>query len=117
MGYRTVVVLYNDQSGEWENDPELGKKISAGMNYCADRLGTDRSFNPANLHYGKVVQCVHADTQTLAVFDGYSMSPLMHSFRHMGKENEDLMHIRMLQEAADRLGYKLVKKPVPKSVD
>ena len=118
MGYRTVVVLYNDQCGEWENDPELGKKIVAGMNFCTDKLGQlDQSFNPSYLHYGKVVQCTHADTQSLAVLDGYSMKTIMHSFRSMGREDETLKHIRLLREAADNLGYKLVKKSEPKSVD
>jgi hypothetical protein len=118
MGYRTVVVLYNDQCGEWENDPELGKKIYAGMNFCEDRLCLPNQFSdPTNLHYGKVVQCTHADTQSLVVIDGYSMKSIMHSFRHMGREDETLKHIRLLREAADGLGYKLIKKSDPKSID
>ncbi len=100
-----------------ENDPELGKKISSGMDFCADQLAPIiRSFNPADLRYGRVVQCAHADTQTLSVFDGYHMQSILHSFWR-ADESEDAKHIRLLKEAADKLGYKLVKKPDPKSID
>jgi hypothetical protein len=115
MGYRTVVVLFNDQCSEWENDPELGKKIAAGMNFCGDRLGRfDRSFNPADLRYGRVVQCVHADTQTVSILDGYDMDTVLHSFWRPG-EKEDEKAVRLMKEFAEKHGYRLVKKPEPKS--
>ena len=37
MGFRTVVVLFNDQASEWENDPSLGKKISHAKNFATGR--------------------------------------------------------------------------------
>lgn len=108
MGYRTVVVLYNDHCSEWEKDTELGRKIMLGMS-DAMSLNGPKPFSAADLNYGKIVQCAHADTQTLAVLDGYSMEPVMHSFWRPSENKED-KHIRLLKEAADKLGYVLHKK-------
>lgn len=116
MGYRTVVILYNDRCGEWSNDPDLGKKIEAGMNYTSGSLRGQNAgmLTPANLHYGNVAQCVHADTTTLSVINGYHMRSMLHSFYKPGEDaiSEEL---RMLKEVADKFGYKLVKKAEPKS--
>jgi hypothetical protein len=50
MGFRTVVVLSNDQAHEWTQDPELGQKImQAGLEIP----------NGAYFQYGKVVEQVH----------------------------------------------------------
>ena len=63
MGFRTVVVLNNDQAHEWTKDPLLGRKImEAGL-----QLYQDHYFE-----YGKVVEQVHADSQSLIVSDGCS---------------------------------------------
>ncbi len=68
MGFRTVVMLSNDYAHEWGHDPKLGEKIAHAMNYA-----NDEANNKARLgSYGTVVECVHADTQTIAVLDGYS---------------------------------------------
>lgn len=109
MGYRTVVVLYNDHCSEWQKDPDLGMKISIGMNDAMSMSGP-KPFSNADLHYGRVVQCAHADTQTLAILDGYDMTPLMHSFWRP-QESYEAKEVRLLKEAAEKLGYKLVKKP------
>ena len=102
MGYRTVVVLYNDQAHEWENDPELGKKIARAMSYVNDR---DRS----DLHYGKVVECTHADTQTLAVLDGYSFTPVAYGMWQRLDKFDDIVQ-RLMKAAAEKLGFTLSKK-------
>lgn len=106
MGFRTLVLLYNDQAGQWSNDAELGKKISHAMNFA-----TGSSANPeARLDgYGAVVQCAHADVQTLAVVDSYQFQPLSNSLWRQGEPFED-RNLRLLKEAADALGYRLVKK-------
>lgn len=108
MGFRTTVILYNDQCSEWQNDPELGKKIARAMNFAMSLKETD---NPdASLGYGRVVQCAHADTQTLGILDSYYFRPLTHGHWHQGQKLED-MKLKLLKQAADELGYKLVKKP------
>lgn len=106
MGFRTLVLLHNDRCSEWQNDPELGRKIMLGMNYTHDKeWGT-----PADLHYGRVVECTHADTQTLALVDSYQFIPLTHSFWRRDETAED-RNVRLLKELADKLGYRVVKKP------
>lgn len=102
MGYRTVVMLSNDYAHEWENDQNLGKKIALAMNGVGDkrRVGT----------YGLVAECVHADTQTLAVLDGYTkFNPLAYKGWTTNEADEEIAQ-RLLKDAADILGYRLVKK-------
>jgi len=105
MGFRTVVVLYNDRTDEWKNDPQLGRKIMEGMNHTHE-TGLD---SRADIGYGRVVECAHADTQTVAVLDSYLFTPIIHSFWHCNEPDED-RNIRLLKELADKLGYKVSKK-------
>lgn len=105
MGMRTLVLLSNDRCSEWEHDRELGRKIAAGMNDVNDREWDSR----ANLNYGRVVECTHADNQTLAVIDCLRFTPIGYGlWSH--SETVDQRHIKLLRDAADRLGYRLVKK-------
>lgn len=99
MGYRTVVVLVNDRTGDWSNDPNLGQNIAQAMNAPQDR----------HLGYGRVVECVHADVQTLGILHDYQFTPLAHSNWHREQQDNDRA-IQLLKQAADSLGYRLVKK-------
>lgn len=106
MGNRTVVVLYNDQASEWEKDPLLGQKIMIGMNEAY-------MSNPgvrANLGYGRVAECVHADTQTLAIVEGYRFNTVARSWWHQGQKYDETQ-VELLRAWADKMGYRLVKKP------
>lgn len=105
MGYRTVVVLYNDRASEWAKDPNLGRNIQNVMNRLE---GETLDFD-----YGKVAECVHADTQTLALLDGYDMQPLIHSHWHRNESDEET-NLRILKEFADKLGYTVSKKREPR---
>lgn len=108
MGYRTVVMLSNDMAHQWENDPELGRKISRAMNYANSRERKDMASVGG---YGQVVECCHADNQTLAMLDGYT------AFKHIDAQpwtrgtDETGDVLRLLKSAANKLGYRLVKKP------
>lgn len=107
MGFRTVVMLSNDYAHEWEYDPKLGEKIAQAMNYANDpeRKGMARVGA-----YGSVVQCTHADTQTIAVLDGYSrFAPITHKGWMKGEDEADVT-LRLLKDAAENLGYRLTKK-------
>ena len=70
MGYRTVVVHANDDQHNWEQDPELGKKIAKAAAANVQRLGF-QSFA-----YGSVVEVQHADCQRLVVLDSYNGTPI-----------------------------------------
>lgn len=112
MGYRTTVVLLNDHADTWENDPELGKKIAHGMNFAMGTMN-EEDKREANLGYGRVVECAHADLNTLAVLSGYNLQPVGYGSLHRNTPAEDIA-LELLKSAADKLGFKLTKKAVPK---
>lgn len=107
MGFRTVVMLSNDMAYLWQNDDELGNKIAQAMNYAGSM---DRKDMATIDGYGRAVECTHADCQTLAVLDGYT------GFNHVVSDiwargdEPDAMALRLLKQAAKKLGYRLVKQ-------
>ncbi len=99
MGYRTVVVLANDDQHNWEQDPELGKKIAkAAAN--VQRLGF-QSFT-----YGSVVEVQHADCQRLVVLDSYNGTPIAEK-RWYRNESRAEIEVALVRQAARQLGYRL----------
>ena len=112
MGFRTVVVLNNDQSFEWENDAELGRKIFLAAS--AKCFGNDAQRAQRYFPYGDIVEQVHADCQTLAVLDGYSGAPIAHSHWQRGQTDAQ-RDLALLKDLADRMGYRISKKPTKKS--
>ena len=111
MGFRTTVVLFNDQASTWGKDPELGKKIAYAMNFAMGTMNREDKHE-AELGYGRVVECAHADLNTLAMISGYDLKALGHSSSHRN-EAEDKILMDLLKSAADKLGYKLTKKAAP----
>ena len=111
MGFRIVVVLSNDQAHQWENDPELGRKIFLGASAkCFSRDDqAARQFFP----YGEIVEQVHADCQTLAVLDGYGGKAVAHTHWNRGQSDHE-KNLGLLMELADRMGYRIARKPKEK---
>ena len=99
MGYRTVVVLANDDQHNWEQDPELGKKIAKSA-ANVQRLGF-QSFA-----YGSVVEVQHADCQRLVVLDSYNGTAIAekHWYRN---ESQAEIEVTLVRQAAEKLGYRL----------
>lgn len=108
MGYRTVVILSNDHISIWENDALLGTKIARAMNYAMGSQSDDAKYK-SDLGYGSVVQCAHADQQTLAVIEGNRMRSLAHTHWHSNCTDESTA-LDVLRQAAEKLGYALRKK-------
>lgn len=99
MGYRTVVVLANDDQHNWEQDPELGKKIAkAAAN--VQRLGF-QSFA-----YGSIVEVQHADCQRLVVLDSYNGTPIAEKYWYHS-ESQTEIEVTLVRQAAEKLGYRL----------
>jgi hypothetical protein len=101
------VLLDNDRSSDWENDTGLGKKITHAAMFASSRI---EAGDRASFVGGRVLECTHADTQTLAVLDSYNMTALTHSNWQRGQSAEDVA-LQLLRQAADKLGYSLTKKP------
>ena len=110
MGYRTVVILNNDLSSQWSNDADLGKKIMRAGNEAASSKDPERS----HFGYGRVVECAHADVQTVGIIDSLTLVPLTHGHWRAQEAQEDLK-LRMLKEAARAMGYRIVKLPKEKA--
>ena len=107
MGFQTLVLLNNDQAGNWEHDTELGAKIATGMNHV-----NSTRFNFADLGYGRVVMCSHTSELTLALITPFNFESLAIKTQHYHQAaptQEDNVLV-MLKEYADSLGYRLVKK-------
>jgi hypothetical protein len=101
MGFRTVVILANDQAHLWDKDPELGQKI-----FRAQHASTGwRQHFP----YGSIAECCHADTQSLGIIDSYHFKPIAHDMWTRNETPSDI-ELKMLKLAAEKLGYKLVRK-------
>lgn len=104
MGMRTIVALNNDRSSDWERDPDLGRKI---MIMAASRGERDLEASRIDL---TLVECEHMDTQSLIVADGYSAKAI--AFSHWRRDDtNEARDLRLLKELADRLGYRISKKP------
>lgn len=112
MGFRTVVMLSNDRCDEWSKDPLLGEKIRRAM-YFANK-GDDRygRFSNDLGGYGRVVECVHADLQTLVKLEHYSsFEPVAYGHWYPNQKDAKL---ELLKRAAEELGFRLVKKAAKK---
>lgn len=106
MGLRTVLMLSNNHAHEWQNDPELGKKIARAMNHT---LPGDTLADIEN--YGRVVQCVHADEQTIVVLSEYRSCQNLATLHWQRDESTESVALKLLKAAADRMGFRLVRKP------
>jgi hypothetical protein len=107
VGFRTVVVLNNDQAHEWDHDPELGRKIWTAA------VMTNRPLPDGHFQYGQIIEQVHADCETLAVLDGCGGRPLTHASWYAGKTETDTEE-ELFKKLAKKLGYRVsrIKNPV-----
>ena len=99
MGYRTVVVLANDDQHNWEQDPELGKKI-------ARAAANVQCLGFQCFAYGSVVEVQHADCQRMVVLDSYSGTAIAEKGWHR-RESQTEIEVALVRQAAEKLGYRL----------
>lgn len=98
MGFRTVVILSNDQANEWIHDSNLGRMI---VEHAHHDDGTFR--------YGKVVECVHNDLRSLLDVDSMTATRVASTNWYHGCKNED-QRLRLLKQFADSMGYTIRRK-------
>jgi len=107
VAYRTVVILYNDDSKEWIADPELGRKIAQ-----AAAIRTTGIVYPdlaqQGLSYGEVVECIHADTDTLAYISNYRFVPLARLPFPLHASTVIDPDVELLRAAAKKMGFDLI---------
>lgn len=108
MGYRTVVMLSNDMYHDWSNDHNLGQKIAMAISANQSGRNTGKTFA-----YGSVVEVVHSNTKTLAVLEGYNNFVSLTCRDSSNLENTAL---KLLKDAADIHGYRLIKKSTKKEI-
>ncbi len=111
MGHRTVVILINDEAHNWQHDPDLGKKIFK----TASGVGGSSRIGANSENYGIVVENVHADRQTLVVLDSYGATTLAED-NWRQNETDEQVQLKLLKEAAEKLGYDLTPKKVARTV-
>lgn len=103
MGYRTVIILNDDLHHFWANDANLGNHIGR----AATKTAISGNAEIIGNNYGRVVECVHADTQTLGFLDSFSFvrAASQHSSNNITNEQK----LDLLRAAAAELGYTLRK--------
>jgi hypothetical protein len=97
MGFRTVIIINNDRLDQVE-DPVLKSAVLGWWS----RDQRDRWQGPYNV----IEQC-HADQVTLMKLDSLQGTPMGY-----GSWNQKDLDLNLVKDAADRLGYRLVRKTV-----
>lgn len=107
MGFRTTIILNNDFMHEIQTAPNFGQLVyEAGVNFYVKEDGGSIG------RFGEVVDVSHADTTKLGILGpkgAFSFQTLSTSYW-----NASDPELGLLREAADKLGYRLVKKPESK---
>lgn len=101
MGFRTVVILNNDTMHQWEQDSSLGRKIAE----AASKVRRDGG----NMEYGKIVEVVHADAESLVHFSSLDGRVVAQDYWHPNKTNEQF-EVELLKRFAEKHNLKLVSK-------
>lgn len=109
MGWNSTVVVLNDALGDIERDPDFGKKLgSAIMSYqMRHGQGVDVTAG-CHCNAARVIETHHADNTTLVAIGGNDGEKYVETFGW--NLTDDKFKLRILQEFADQLGYRVVKK-------
>jgi hypothetical protein len=106
MRFQTLVVINNDRIHEAKNNLELGNELYNAV--CRASTISPTDFGRG---MGSVYQPNHADQCSLLVFGNLQVQELTTTYGYPGNRE---LQLRLLRLAADRLGYRLHRKPEPK---
>lgn len=112
MGYNSVILILNDGLSEIEGSPDhFVKAMNNAVLLSAHPRTEQQKRHGVDFHPGQstAISCRHADiTQLIAV--GGNCATYLGDFwnTHHTSEGQE----KLLREWADRLGFRLVRKPV-----
>ena len=105
MGYRTIIVLDNDDTNLWGDNP-LGKAITSASGKKISNLGGEIMLEGNQI--GTIIDCEHADIESLVHFSSLSGTVLAKDI-HNSRVSEQELRENMLKEIASSMGFTLVK--------
>lgn len=109
MGFNTTVIVMNDAVDQIANDPDFGKKLAqAIMHLSVDRKPGDVSAGN-HVNAATVIENHHADNTTLVAVGGNFATELLQTGRR--RHHEVQGQEQLLRDLADKLGYRISKKP------
>ena len=104
MGYRTLVMFNNDHVDKVKDIVGFAEKL-----YYTILEGTHPHSDHGLRNICWVVEQDHADAQKLSYIDGFSAKTLaVRNWYPDAKDGEQ--ELRLLRDAAEKLGYRLVRK-------
>jgi hypothetical protein len=106
MSFQTLVVINHNHIHQARNNPELGNELYNAV--CRASTISPTDFGRG---MGLVYRPSHADQCSLLVFGNLQVQELTATY---GYPNNQELQLRLLRLAADRLGYRLHRKPEPK---
>lgn len=105
MGYYTTIIILNDYLNNIRDDKEFGEKLRAA---CLESVANDR---------GTMISCpgVPVVGRAFTSYDTRNVQLLLLSDHNckllaLDKETNTDLELSMLKQAANKLGYKLVKR-------
>lgn len=110
MGWNTTIVVHNDALGEIRDDPEFGKTLHDAVLHLQVEKGPLAVRAGNHVNAAEAIESHHADIiQLVAV--GANMAWVMPgSVLRMVHFDVEEMKQEILEDLADKMGYRLVKK-------
>jgi hypothetical protein len=113
MGFNSVLLILNDALDRIKDDPDFGRK-------CHDACLTVTNRGPVDISSGGHVNAAtvyashHADWNRVIIAGGNRMIVTDAGVHRSGYIENDELLLLALKDFADRLGYRVSKKPTKK---
>jgi len=114
MGYMATVVVSMDALHEVENDPKFGEKLARAIFASSTFLNRQDVSAGCHANAATVLFTQHGDYLQTAIIGGGYGTKLGYQI-YSWKPEDPVDQLRVLQEAAGALGYRLQRKPKKKS--
>ena len=109
MGYNTSVIVLNDALDNIGRDPAFGNSLAAAISQLG-LPGARRDVSSlGHCNAATVIETHHADQTSLVSFGGNC--GIQQMITYGWEHNSPAMQAKMCAEWADKLGYRLVRKP------